>query len=126
MTDPAPSYSGPAAQKDAPIHCAECGVFNERDSIQCHACGSHLWIKCTKCSAKVPRTSSRCTKCHQRLRRNEIAIALPRWNRLLRNRKRRRALGGILLLLLAIVGSWLAIKAMPEPVSPPPSFVSPE
>ncbi len=126
MNDADHRYSGPAARKDAPVHCAECGAFNERESIQCHGCGSHLWIKCSKCGAKVLRSSSRCAKCRQRLRRNKIAMALPNWNRLLRNRKRRRLVGGILLLLLTAVGIWLAIQSLPEPYPPPPDTAVPD
>ena len=113
----------PRAQTDTPIHCAECGKYNERDAVTCAVCGAHLWIKCSKCGAKTARTASRCTKCHQRLR--TAAFTLPRWDRRFRNRKKRRVFRALVLLALAALVGWLVYENLPRPERPPPNTATP-
>lgn len=106
----------PSAQTDTPVHCAECGKYNERDAVTCVKCGSHLWIKCNKCSHKNIRTASRCAKCHKRLR--SARLELPRFGRAIRNRKQKRVLYGFGLLTVLILVIWTVVQSVPEP--PPP------
>ncbi len=111
-----PTPSAPSAQTDAPIHCAECGKYNERDAVTCTKCGSHLWIKCTKCSHKNIRTTSRCAKCRKRLRARPIN--LPRLGRGLRNRKQKRLVLGFLFLILLAFAIWITVRSVPEAPTP--------
>ncbi len=106
----------PSAQTDAPVHCAECGKYNERDAVKCVKCGSHLWVKCTKCSHKNIRSSSRCAKCRKRLRAR--TIDLPRFGRPLRNRKQKRLVRGFFLVILLALAAWAVVRSVPDP--PPP------
>lgn len=68
MSDELDNSQPPRAQKDMPVHCAKCGVFNDRTANVCTACGAHMRLKCRKCQQSNLRTTSRCSKCHQLLR----------------------------------------------------------
>ena len=123
MSDAEPIPSTPRAQGDAPIHCAECRKYNERDAVTCGSCGAHLWVKCAKCRAKNTRTASRCSKCHQRMRSR--SFVLPRWNRPFRNRKKKRLLRAFGWLLLVGLAGWLVYRSLPEPHVPPANTAAP-
>ena len=122
-SDAKPTPPAPSAQTDAPIHCAECRKYNERDAVTCTSCGAHLWVKCSKCGAKTLRATSRCTRCHQRIRSRPFV--LPRWNRPFRNRKRKRLLRALALLLLVGLAVWLVYQSLPEPDRPPANTAAP-
>ena len=79
MTDEKDIAQPPTAQRDMPVHCSKCDVFNERAASVCISCGAHLRLKCKKCGAANLRTASRCNRCHQRMR--APSFVLPRWNR---------------------------------------------
>ena len=123
MSNAEPTNSAPRAQADAPIHCAACRKYNERDAVTCTSCGAHLWVKCAKCRTKNPRTASRCAKCHQQMRSR--SFTLPRWKRPYRNRKQKRLLRAFVWMLLAGLVAWLIYQSLPEPYVPPPNTATP-
>lgn len=114
-----PILPAPNAQADAPVHCAECGKYNERDAVTCGACGSHLWVKCSRCGVKNLRTTSRCARCRKRLRAE--TFAWPRLYRRFRNRKQKQLVRGLFLLLLLSAAVWLAVHSVPDAPAPPPN-----
>ena len=62
MTDEKDIAQPPTAQRDMPVHCSKCDVFNERAASVCISCGAHLRLKCKKCGAANLRTASRCNR----------------------------------------------------------------
>jgi len=124
MSDnPAPISPAPRPQADAPVHCPECGKYSDREAVTCSSCESHLWIKCSKCKAKNPRTASRCAGCHQQLRPN--LFARERWKPRRLNRKQKRLLRRVGVLLIVGLVLWLVYHSLPEPHLPPPNTAVP-
>lgn len=121
--NPSPTPQAPTAQADAPVHCPECGKYNEREAVTCSSCGTHLWIKCTKCKAKNARSASRCARCRQRLRPN--LFAWERWKPRRLNRKQKRLLRRVGVLLIVGLALWLVYHSLPEPHVPPPNTAVP-
>ncbi len=114
MTDEKDIAQPPTAQRDMPVHCSKCDVFNERAASVCISCGAHLRLKCKKCGAANLRTASRCNRCHQLLRVGGLDFSLFkikfkrrhwRWSRLKRRFQRWKG-PAVLLLVLAII-VWL-------------------
>jgi len=114
MTDEKDIAQPPTAQRDMPVHCSKCDVFNERAASVCISCGAHLRLKCKKCGAANLRTASRCNRCHQLLRVGGADLSLFkikfkrrhwRWSRLKRRFQRWKG-PTVLLLVLAII-VWL-------------------
>ncbi|MEN9574634.1 MAG: hypothetical protein RL514_2489 [Verrucomicrobiota bacterium] len=104
----------PQAQADAPVHCAECGKYSERDAVTCAACGTHLWIKCNQCRAKNVRTAGRCAKCRHRLHSRTITLPRLGFDLKLRNKRRRRLVRALLLLVLFGLGTRLLYDYLPK------------
>ncbi|PHX94147.1 MAG: hypothetical protein CK546_07415 [Pedosphaera sp.] len=114
MSDEKDIAQPPTAQRDMPVHCSKCDVFNERAASVCISCGAHLRLKCKKCGAANLRTASRCNRCHQLLRVGGADLSLFkikfkrrhwRWSRLKRRFQRWKG-PTVLLLVLAII-VWL-------------------
>lgn len=134
MTDEKDIAQPPTAQRDMPVHCVKCDVFNERAASVCISCGAHLRLKCKKCGAANLRTASRCNRCHQRMR--APSFVLPRWNRPFSNlmkktsnraKTRKRSLRALGLLALVGLVIWMVYQRQPEPYRPPANpAVSPE
>ena len=103
------------------MHCAECGQLNEREALTCTACGAHLWITCKKCRAKNTRTAGRCAKCRHRLHTRKVTLPRLKFDLKLRNKRRRRLVRAILLLVLVSLATRLLYLSLPEPVLPPPN-----
>lgn len=113
MSDAEPIPPAPRAQADAPIHCAECGHYNEREAAECSVCHSHLWVGCRRCKHKTLRSAGRCAKCHKQLR-SGLAFSWPRWRLQIRRKKTRRILRALLLLTLLGGAAFVLYRALPE------------
>ena len=114
MSDEHAIAQPPLAQKDMPVHCAKCVVFNDRNALVCTACGAHLRLKCRKCQASNLRTASRCSRCHQLLRtgntdfsRFKLNFKSRRWRRGWLKRRFQRWNGPAALLLAVGIILWL-------------------
>ena len=104
----------PQPQADAPVHCAECGQYNERDAVTCAACEAHLWVKCNKCRAKNVRTAGRCAKCRHRLHARTVTLPRLGFDLKLRNKRRRRLVRAVLLLMLFSLAARLLYNSLPK------------
>lgn len=104
----------PQAQADAPVHCADCGKYNEREAVTCAACGAHLWIKCTQCRAKNVRTAGRCANCRHRLHARRITLPRLGLDLKLRRKRRRRLVRALLLLVLFSLAARLLFDSLPK------------
>lgn len=113
MSQADPNPPPPQAQANAPVHCADCGQLNERDAVTCTACGAHLWIKCNKCRAKNVRTAGRCAKCRHRLHARTITLPRLGLDLKLRNRRKRRLVRALLLLVLFGLAARLLYHSLP-------------
>ncbi len=112
--EPANAVPKPVEASANPVHCAKCFQFNPREADRCIACGAHLWVKCRKCGKKNVRTASRCVKCIADL--HPLAfLALPGLPRWFRNRKRKRLVSVLGLLLLAAA---VVLVSLPKPLNP--------
>ncbi len=114
MSDEQDIAQPPRAQRDMPVHCSKCGVFNERAAEVCKACGAHLRLKCKKCGSSNLRTTSRCNKCHQLLRGGRTDFSLFRikfkrrhWRLSRLKRRFQRWKGPAVLLLVLGIILWL-------------------
>ena len=126
MSNDKPISPPPRAQADAPIHCAECGTYADRDAVTCAKCGAHLWIKCKHCGTKAVRTASRCAKCKHQLRRDRRWMAMPQWNWWFRHKKRKRLFRALVLAVLVGLIVWAIYESLPEPDRPPSVTATPE
>lgn len=123
MSEPTPDENADPAQPVAPsanpVHCAKCFQFNPREAEKCCACGAHLWVKCRKCGKKNVRTASRCAKCMRNLHPLAFLTFSARRSKLFRNRKRKRLLVGLTILLLTAVSAWvLSDRSRPPQATP--------
>ncbi len=96
------------------MHCADCGQYNEREAVTCAACGAHLWIKCNQCRAKNVRTAGRCAKCRHRLHARTITLPRLGFDLKLRNKRRRRLVRALLLLVLFSLAARLLYDSLPK------------
>lgn len=118
MSDEKEIPQPPRAQRDTPVHCSKCGVFNDRADDVCKDCGAHLRLKCKKCGVSNLRTASRCAKCHQLLRAGstdfsffKIRFKRRHW-RLSRVKRRIERWKGFAILLLLFAAIAVVISKM--------------
>lgn len=51
------------------VQCAKCRWMNEPARGLCELCGHHLYVRCSCCGARTPRSGPDCLECGHHLRR---------------------------------------------------------